>query len=291
MIPDTAFNHRKSQFREFELIDLHRMYQQRDQLGQPPHQPHRLKFYNLLYVRSGAGQHMVDLQMHTFKPGSLILVQPNQIQAFDFSSPVAGKLLLFTQAFLDQVHANMRLPSFTPTHLTKGFHPLTDAPPLVTERLDMLLRQLELESDHPDMDALIVMHLFSALFLLLHRENPGLCHTGLSESRTHQLGTFMSLLKQEYTHQREAEWYANQMHTTYKTLNQLCKQATGQTAKQLINAYTILEAKRRLVISGIQVQQLSYELGFEDASNFIKYFKKLTGITPKQFRLTHHQNS
>ena len=71
---------------------------------------------------------------------------------------------------------------------------------------------------------------------------------------------------------------------TYKSLNKICKLAVNQTAKQLIDAHTILEAKRKLVIEGIQVQELAYELGFEEVTNFVKYFKKHTLVTPSQFK-------
>lgn len=76
------------------------------------------------------------------------------------------------------------------------------------------------------------------------------------------------------------------MGVTYKTLNKLCKQVAHQTPKQLIDAYTILEAKRRLAIQNIQVTQLAYELGFEETTNFIRYFKKHTSMTPHLFKIS-----
>ncbi|WP_341464319.1 helix-turn-helix domain-containing protein [Photobacterium carnosum] len=39
-----------------------------------------------------------------------------------------------------------------------------------------------------------------------------------------------------------------------------------------------------MVLDGLPTQQLAYELGFEDASNFVKYFKKHTLITPSRFQ-------
>ncbi|WP_425440587.1 hypothetical protein [Photobacterium indicum] len=57
---------------------------------------------------------MVDFAHHAFSAGSIIFLQREQVHAFDFSSKPVGKVLLFTQAFLDQLHANMRLSNYTP---------------------------------------------------------------------------------------------------------------------------------------------------------------------------------
>jgi|TARA_B110000902_G_scaffold265723_1_gene350866 AraC family transcriptional activator of pobA len=46
----------------------------------------------------------------------------------------------------------------------------------------------------------------------------------------------------------------------------------------------VLEAKRQLVVENIQVNQLAYALGFDEVTNFIKYFKKHTLLTPTQFK-------
>ena len=95
---------------------------------------------------------------------------------------------------------------------------------------------------------------------------------------------FIKLLEGNYTNSRDAKIYADMLHMIYKSLNQICKLATKQTTKQLIDAYIILEAKRKLSIENIRVQQLADELGFDEVTNFVKYFKKNTLITPSQFK-------
>ena len=55
----------------------------------------------------------------------------------------------------------------------------------------------------------------------------------------------------------------------------------------MIDAFTLIEIKRRLIISNVTTQKLAYDFGFEDASNFVKYFKKQTGATPSQFQVRH----
>ena len=74
------------------------------------------------------------------------------------------------------------------------------------------------------------------------------------------------------------------MHKTYKHLNIVCKEVINKTAKQYIDEFVILEAKRNLVNSTIKSTELAYLMGFEESTNFVKYFKKHTGFTPNHFK-------
>ena len=67
-------------------------------------------------------------------------------------------------------------------------------------------------------------------------------------------------------------------------LNNITKTTLGKTASDVINDHIILEAKRFLLATSEQVNQIAYHLGYEDPSYFIRFFKKHTGYTPEAFR-------
>jgi AraC-like DNA-binding protein len=69
-------------------------------------------------------------------------------------------------------------------------------------------------------------------------------------------------------------------------LNTVSKTVVHQTAKAFIDSFVILEAKRLLVATTLSVKEISYECGFDEPTNFLKYFKKHTNLTPTQFRKT-----
>jgi len=287
-IPKIGFNHEKTNQAEFEIVDLESLYQ-RDFGNHHPQHPHRINFFNLLYIEQGEGSHMVDFEEYPFSAGSFIFVQREQVHAFDFNSKAKGKTLLFTQAFLDQVHANMRLPNYTPTHLNCHHSPLIKLDKENNQRCQTLINEIIKETREPQADALIVMYLFSALSLILHRLRPELRHDKLSHVQSTKFAHFLDFLFMNFKKIRDANWYAGQINTTYKTLNQICKLATDLTAKQLIDSYTIIEIKRHLVVNPVTSQQIAYDFGFEDASNFVKYFKKQTNLTPSQFQKKYYQ--
>ena len=281
-IPNITFSYKHSNNAELQIIDLEELRQRKNVPLNPEH-PHRVKFFGFIYIESGHGSHMVDFEEYPFEMGSVIFLQREQVNQFDFTNKPIGKVVLFTQAFLDQVHANMRLPNYTPTHLNTLHSPLLQLNRAEQEKSVTLIKQIIDEINNEQSDPLIVMYLFSAFALSLHRLRPEIKQDKLTQAMSIRFARFFELMQANYHQMRDANWYAAQLNTTYKTLNHVCKLATGLTAKQLIDSFTILEIKRTLVVSNTTSTQIAYNFGFEDASNFVKYFKKLTGCTPSEF--------
>jgi transcriptional regulator GlxA family with amidase domain len=69
-----------------------------------------------------------------------------------------------------------------------------------------------------------------------------------------------------------------------RTLKRRFKIATGSTLIERLQNLRVEEAKRLLETTQIPVEDISYEVGYEDASFFRRLFKRLTGLTPSQYR-------
>jgi len=63
----------------------------------------------------------------------------------------------------------------------------------------------------------------------------------------------------------------------------------GQASGELIRNRVILEAKRLLVLNDYSISQIAYMLNFNDNSYFTKFFKKIEGVTPEEFRKKHYR--
>lgn len=95
---------------------------------------------------------------------------------------------------------------------------------------------------------------------------------------------FLQLVQQNFRKERFLEFYADKLNVTAKHLSRTVKKQTGYTAVEWIERYVVLEAKVLLKSSNLNIQQISDELNFPSQSFFGKYFKKLTGQSPKEFR-------
>jgi AraC family transcriptional regulator, transcriptional activator of pobA len=95
---------------------------------------------------------------------------------------------------------------------------------------------------------------------------------------------FNDLLEADFKTQKQVAYYANKIIITEKRLNQATTNIIGKTPKEIIDARVLLEAKRILAHTNESIKEIAYQLGFEEPTNFIKYFKKHTAFTPTEFR-------
>lgn len=97
-------------------------------------------------------------------------------------------------------------------------------------------------------------------------------------------GSFFQLVKEHYRTQRAVSFYASELCITSKYLSQSVREATGRPALEWIDEYVCSEAKALLRSTGMTMEQISDQLGFANQSLFGKYFKRITGMSPRSYR-------
>lgn len=97
---------------------------------------------------------------------------------------------------------------------------------------------------------------------------------------------FEDLLRQHYAQWKQPAQYAAALAITGAHLNDTVKEQTGLSVSAHIQQRAVLEAKRLLYTTARSVQEIGYTLGYDEPVYFGKLFKKLTGLTPQQFRRT-----
>ena len=85
---------------------------------------------------------------------------------------------------------------------------------------------------------------------------------------------------------RRLNFYADKLCLTPKYMSTIIRQTSGKTAGNWIDDYVLLEAKALLKSTNMTIQQISDELNFPSQSFFGKYFKRLTGVSPKEYKKT-----
>lgn len=97
---------------------------------------------------------------------------------------------------------------------------------------------------------------------------------------------FIRLVAKHYRGERLIAFYAERLDVNAKYLSETIEEVSGQTPKQWIDKYVIQEAKRLLLEGGgsRSIRQIAAELSFADQSLFGKYFRRITGMTPCEFR-------
>lgn len=95
---------------------------------------------------------------------------------------------------------------------------------------------------------------------------------------------FIALVNEHCFNHHTLAFYADRLCITQRYLGTLVRQASGITAKEWIDRALINEAKVALKHSDVTVAQLSENLSFPNAAFFSKFFKRMTGLTPSQYK-------
>jgi len=83
---------------------------------------------------------------------------------------------------------------------------------------------------------------------------------------------------------RDTHYFSNKLNISSRYFYDVCIRETGMTSKQFIDDVIISEMKHRILGSSMTFQQISFIFGFEDQTAFTQYFKRITGLTPTEFR-------
>jgi len=106
------------------------------------------------------------------------------------------------------------------------------------------------------------------------------------ETRSEEIfNQFYALLTSQYATQHRVHEYAAQLQVNPKYLSRCVQEATAHTANYWIESVIAVHAKQMLIhYSTLSVKAICYKLGFDEVSNFTRFFRRKTGYSPLQFR-------
>ena len=256
---------------------------------------HRIGFHLLICVTRGTCTHVMDFHAVHCQPGSVLVFQPGQTEKFDLTSSWDGSLVLFRPELLFAPLAptlpskisELNLISILaglPQHFTLAGFEFR----LIRSVLAQMHADSRLNVPAPQMRALL-RHQICALLIRLdmaHRQHER--RTPAADCETLRFRRFQQLLDDSFQKWHDVAQYANALGCTEKTLTRTTLSMAGVTAKTFIASRICVEVKRLLVHTSLSVATISERVGFNDPSNFVKFFKREAECTPLEFR-RHHQ--
>ena len=215
-IPKIKFSPKNHKDIGIEIIELSDIYKRlnNEEISFST-KPHRVQFHNLLYITQGSGTHFIDFNTYTIQAGSVVFVNKNQIQAFDLVNKPQGKLIIFTDEFLDNILSAMKKTVFAPNHLLVSYSPTFTLAPSMKATCSALLSEIEQEYQLTAPNLTFLHLLFSAVLTKLANARPQSHEHNLSESRAKKFNQFILLLEKNFTATRDAKKYADMLNMTY----------------------------------------------------------------------------
>ena len=234
---------------------------------------------------SGHMKLSINLTEYTIQAPVIFSMMPDKIiQVTDVSDDFSARFILLSSAFLSSLLTgpSERLPMY----LAVNSNPML---PLNKEDLEGALEyyhlyQKEIRKKKNPYRLEAIKHLLQAGFYgssYHYREHPVQMDKTKHEILTEE---FLNLVNRHYREEREVGFYADKLHLTPKYLSKVIKEKSSKSANNWVDEHVVLEAKALLKSTNMTVQQISDHLHFPSQSFFGKYFKRRTGVSPKEFR-------
>lgn len=269
----------------FDILKLEDLYKRND-LDHSPFHLHLVEFYMIILIENGTGTHTIDFTDYSFRPGSLLTVRKDQIHKFSRTNEAVGKLLLFTDEFL--LSYLEKLEALKSIHL---FNNLLGVPKIqlneaemleVTAGIERINKEYFQTNDEYSFGVIrSELHiLITKLFRIKSRSNLMIS----TRKYLREFILFQELVEKHVTNLKRVEDYAALLGLSTKTLNTTTRNIINKTAKEFIDDICTIQIKRLLINTELSVKEVAYATGFEETTNFYKYFKRQTGLTPLEFK-------
>ncbi len=244
--------------------------------------PHKHDFYLVILFTQGSGKHEVDFETFTIERGSLFVLKPGQMHYWELSEDVDGFVFFHSREFFDQGFYSLSIKDF-------HFYNVLQGPPYfkLDERLLNCIQfyMNEIHTEYIKHDFLKWQKIHSMIVLVYIEISRVKTPSGNINNQTYlrKLRQFEDLIEENFRSEKFVKVYASQLNITEKHLNRVTKSCIGKTSTQLISERIVLEAKRMLFYSDLNVTQIGETLGYYDNSYFVRFFKKNVGMTPLAF--------
>ena len=248
--------------------------------------PHRTDFYHIFLFENCNPTHFVDFNPIKIQPNSLLFIDKDRVHQFDQLTKYEGKVLIFTDNFFCTTDSDTKF-----LQSTILFNDLVDKPNIqIKEQFKTFINicnliDEELKSANDSAKQNILKNHLHNYLLLADREKRKQDFSEIKKSIDLDYTLlFKDLLENNFAEIKTVSGYAEKINVSEKRLNQATSKVLGKSPKELIDDRILLEAKRLLVHGNKSIKEIGFDLGFEEPTNFIKYFRKHIGKTPMEFR-------
>lgn len=255
-------------------------------------EPHRLGYYQMVFVSGGTGNVWIDSNRYSLTHGSIFALSRGQIELLEASSALSGFAVLFSEEYINKYPGDVgwmnNLKLFDHFSVPVVIDLCEEECNEFIILFDKIGYEYKTENDFAKDE--ILMSFLKTLLLKSERiKREKIKNIANNSGDLHYLNQFKNKLEENFSCSRSVQYYAEQLNITSKKLNQITNDFWGRPTKQIIEERVLLETKRLLVHTDMTVKEIGTSLGFNDPTNFNKFFKRYIKSTPTKYRLSNNK--
>ncbi|MBP2831043.1 helix-turn-helix transcriptional regulator [Aquimarina sp. U1-2] len=252
----------------------------------------RSNTYSIILLTKGEAKYKIGLSDYHITDGSIYFQAPQHLRYYNRLSDWEGYVIVFMDSFFEN-HPTLKklVTSFDGFKITsKVVVPLDEETLLETQKMFQHIYDISYSNSTHKFDKAK-----SLLELIMRQstEHYNLRYKNQEETRQNRIVKAFEHIIEEHLYditQNKVERIIGiseiaekiNVNTTY--LGEVLKKATGKTPKEILSNRIVLEARSLLTNTDMAINEITYFLKFQDASNFAKFFKSKTGFSPTDYR-------
>lgn len=247
--------------------------------------PFKVDVTTAIICLKGSTRGMINLKAYETKAPGLIVILPNQILEYDhISDDFSALFIVMSSRFTESLNIEERLPTFLSIQKNPSLALSQNEVDALIDYYRMLQRTVSAKENPHQLE--IAKYLTKAFFYgfgyNIHSKQLKIEEKMPKKQVT--VEKFLTLVQEHHKSQRSLEFYSDRLFLTPKYLSKVIKENSGITAGEWIENYVISEAKALLKSTDMTVQQISDSLNFPSQSFFGKYFKRIEGLSPREYK-------
>ncbi len=240
--------------------------------------------HQVIFVLRGRGVVQAESSRTQFRPPALMLMPAGSVHGFEFEPGTTGYVVsLSDQLQQELVRHEPQIGGLFAAPATFEFEPKALRATDLAQAFRMLAREFARSSTGHSLALQGWLEVLLANLLRLAQQRPNAADPLIGQQRQ-LVGRFNEQVENRYRNSEPLAAYAAALSVSESRLRNACLAMTGRTPIQLVHARIVLEAKRQLLYTDHPVRRIAYELGFEDAAYFTRFFSRQARLSPRAFR-------
>lgn len=243
---------------------------------------HRDDHYIFIFQQSGSSKMMVDFQEVSFEGCVIFCILPGQVHHSNSAVNSIGWFIATDLASLDDTYRSifedyMAHPEPVPvSNITAD---------ILDKSISLLAEMLHNPEDLPFQQAALrsMVQVCAGSFAAVFQRHKQQYAKGNSRPVIIS-NTFKKMVLENFKTLKSPAEYAEALNITPSYLNEVVKNITGFSVSYWIQREVMMEAKRLLYYTDLNIKEISFQIGYSDPTYFSRLFQKVTGTYPVAFR-------
>lgn len=259
-----------------------------EKIDQCPLKDRQFNFFELVYVISGIGDHVVNGNRISYSAGDLFLITPNDCHGFNLNGICEFMVIRFGENYIREYQwksiDHIECLLYYASHLSGTVLANNDDKMMVS----LLMRNLQQATEHQSVyNEDLTRHLVNAVIVIAARNIAITKPQNISPNADSRILQILDYI-QEHIRQPgllKVEVIAQKFGLSSTYLGSYFRKQCNESIQQYISSYRIRLIEHRLRFSDKRVHEIADEFGFADESHINKFFKRHKGRSLKAYRI------